>query len=998
MLRWLAAVLFLLPSLAHAATPALLDCAIDFALPEVVGPAESDALTISVIPYDASTTGGVLALCVTTTATNLLQAIDPDSPPGGVSCATDSSWAAAERVDLRVTGLTPNSDYHYRVYCDAPDARNPGNYWGSRPADVAKTLPTPGTDVDLFFTSEFDSHFGTRVLADTGMGRHRVLGPAPLVPIGPSQDNSLRSINAIANHRPLLHFNLGDFYQSDGQTPSPGVTNSVESSLVFTPRRRGDSGTLDTFWSWTAGQYLNPVPGYPTRNSAGCSDPTSTGGCAVVTRTIQNTETDPDVQARARWRVWDTHRYYQPIDRRVFHALSWGNHDNPLGFNASNTSGAGCVGQFPNDGQPTPKTPGENMIEGRNAILVNPATYYPPQPIECDPTGAPFDPACDTRGSYYTFSAGLAQFWIVNAFMDTGGKGSDTDGLWSLTGQIPTNAADWSIGEAQFNWLTETVEASTAKWKFVFLHHAVGGNDLREQSSPQVYDGNCYWYARAALLSTARYCDDDADGLAGPYDSPDDGGKRCTMDDSSGAFSFSESEAIAEDTRGTAWEQQGGACATGILCLPSPYDANRSANAAAVMLGDPSYGQEGIQTLLEANLDDGGSNFIYLGHDHTTAGGCKFNSDGCSEVWYITGGQPTGDGDGSLGDGPAFPGQDRFQGAWDRYWDFNGDGRADYRTDGPQYQDASTLDTATGTIRRAGTMLRGFGKTFVSDEGVQFVWESIDGDDYPLLLATDVLAFNIGEQALHESDFDGSGGPNGSADGESKHPAPSSSAGPVDCNRTDAPLLEGTQSCQFAPNSTLANVFADTVWTSSTGLRCADYLFHPVSDSNNTTAYVQQGWRNASGNNGGQLRGIMSQIVCGTINGGDSSGDGCWILYDDGNNADADASLTWTNGTTYQIRYCYDGATDHGQAWIDACDPNDDNCDGKHDSSGAEVAVPTWGTGSFDTLDLDGPATAQSIDGWRFASSAALIATWRLDAMGVCDHNPQGFKCGDGFE
>jgi len=34
---------------------------------------------------------------------------------------------------------------------------------------------------------------------------------------------------------------------------------------------------------------------------------------------------------------------------------------------------------------------------------------------------------------------------------------------------------DWTLGEEQLSWLESTLEASSAKWKFLFIHHAVGG-------------------------------------------------------------------------------------------------------------------------------------------------------------------------------------------------------------------------------------------------------------------------------------------------------------------------------------------------------------------------------------------------------------------------------------------------------------------------------------------------------------------------------------------
>jgi hypothetical protein len=34
---------------------------------------------------------------------------------------------------------------------------------------------------------------------------------------------------------------------------------------------------------------------------------------------------------------------------------------------------------------------------------------------------------------------------------------------------------EWTLGETQLAWLEQTLESSSSKWKFLFIHHAVGG-------------------------------------------------------------------------------------------------------------------------------------------------------------------------------------------------------------------------------------------------------------------------------------------------------------------------------------------------------------------------------------------------------------------------------------------------------------------------------------------------------------------------------------------
>jgi uncharacterized repeat protein (TIGR02543 family) len=79
---------------------------------------------------------------------------------------------------------------------------------------------------------------------------------------------------------------------------------------------------------------------------------------------------------------------------------------------------------------------------------------------------------------YYSWQWGDALFIVLDPFWYTttkpflgntgGGEGSDTGSgdRW-----------DWTLGVKQFNWLKQTIQNSSAKYKFVFAHHMVGGSD-----------------------------------------------------------------------------------------------------------------------------------------------------------------------------------------------------------------------------------------------------------------------------------------------------------------------------------------------------------------------------------------------------------------------------------------------------------------------------------------------------------------------------------------
>lgn len=67
--------------------------------------------------------------------------------------------------------------------------------------------------------------------------------------------------------------------------------------------------------------------------------------------------------------------------------------------------------------------------------------------------------------NYYAWEWGDAQFIVLDPFWATK-RDSRGDDNWDRT-----------LGDAQYRWLTKTLEDSKAKFRFVFLHHLIGGLD-----------------------------------------------------------------------------------------------------------------------------------------------------------------------------------------------------------------------------------------------------------------------------------------------------------------------------------------------------------------------------------------------------------------------------------------------------------------------------------------------------------------------------------------
>ena len=69
----------------------------------------------------------------------------------------------------------------------------------------------------------------------------------------------------------------------------------------------------------------------------------------------------------------------------------------------------------------------------------------------------------DDQGNYYAWEWGDALFVVLDPFWETP-RGRSEDGFWART-----------LGEAQFRWLARRLRTSSARFKFVFIHHLVGG-------------------------------------------------------------------------------------------------------------------------------------------------------------------------------------------------------------------------------------------------------------------------------------------------------------------------------------------------------------------------------------------------------------------------------------------------------------------------------------------------------------------------------------------
>jgi hypothetical protein len=84
-----------------------------------------------------------------------------------------------------------------------------------------------------------------------------------------------------------------------------------------------------------------------------------------------------------------------------------------------------------------------------NFPVIHPSDFY---------SGAP------KKGLWYSYEWGDATFIILDPFVATSRKTRGDEDGWN-----------WTLGKDQFQWFAKTLKDSKSKFKFVFIHHLVGG-------------------------------------------------------------------------------------------------------------------------------------------------------------------------------------------------------------------------------------------------------------------------------------------------------------------------------------------------------------------------------------------------------------------------------------------------------------------------------------------------------------------------------------------
>lgn len=133
--------------------------------------------------------------------------------------------------------------------------------------------------------------------------------------------------------------------------------------------------------------------------------------------------------------------YYDSISYSIPLFLTLGNHEGEAGWDFNSSSKTLALPSF------------------QNRLL-----YYPnPYPNDFYRGNAQKDNS-QFLEDYYAFQWGDALFTILDPYRYTKEKPNSSG--W-----------EWTLGKEQYNWLKETLENSDAKYKFVFIHQLVGGDN-----------------------------------------------------------------------------------------------------------------------------------------------------------------------------------------------------------------------------------------------------------------------------------------------------------------------------------------------------------------------------------------------------------------------------------------------------------------------------------------------------------------------------------------
>lgn len=134
--------------------------------------------------------------------------------------------------------------------------------------------------------------------------------------------------------------------------------------------------------------------------------------------------------------------YYDTLCHSVPLFIALGNHEGESGWNLNGTPNNMAVWSTNERKKYFPNPEPDSFYKGDT-------THYP---------------YVGLREAYYAWTWGDALFVVIDPYWNTTVKPDSLHG-WR-----------WTLGKTQYDWLKQTLESSTATFKFVFAHHLIGGD------------------------------------------------------------------------------------------------------------------------------------------------------------------------------------------------------------------------------------------------------------------------------------------------------------------------------------------------------------------------------------------------------------------------------------------------------------------------------------------------------------------------------------------
>jgi hypothetical protein len=306
-----------------------------------------------------------------------------------------------------------------------------GSRTGAPPAYI---LETPESNVNVIAGATTDRSIILSVLSKTG-------GDVSLSfnPVGgkTSKKIAFTLLSGIPKEILLEGLNSSTLYEYSVRVGSDSITGKFATakksgdSFTFTIQADShlDANSDPKVYENTLKNMLNDKPDFLV----------DLGDTFMVDKYPQYTDAEKQYQSQRYW--------FSRVGSEMSVFLCLGNHDGETGWK----------GKGGNDITPWAQAQREKYFP-----IIRPNEFY---------SGAP------RKGLYYSWNWGDASFFVLDPFVATTQKTQSAEDGWN-----------WTLGKEQFSWLEKSLKVSKAKYKFIFIHHLVGGFGREARGGIEVVD------------------------------------------------------------------------------------------------------------------------------------------------------------------------------------------------------------------------------------------------------------------------------------------------------------------------------------------------------------------------------------------------------------------------------------------------------------------------------------------------------------------------------